>query len=119
MRGSASPRLMRRSSASDDGRVLVGSSPTRLYILRTALVSTGGAMRTAASASASGAFRRASCSTTVAPSNHRTPGRTTPARSGASVNRIDVRRHDREVRLRIGRDDAADALGDLARVLAR
>ena len=36
MRGSSSPWRTRRSSASDDGRVLVGSMPTRLYIVRTA-----------------------------------------------------------------------------------
>src|SRR4029453_10080010 len=69
MRGSASPLRTRRSSASDDGRVLVGSIPTRLYIVRTALVSAGGFIRTAASAAASGASKTWSCSTTVAPSN--------------------------------------------------
>src|SRR5258705_852184 len=58
MRGSVSPLRTRRSSASDDGRVLVGSIPTRLYIVRTAVVSAGGLMRTAASAAASGASIR-------------------------------------------------------------
>ena len=38
MRGNSSPRRTRRNSASDDGRVFVGSIPTRLYIDRTAAV---------------------------------------------------------------------------------
>ena len=79
MRGSESPFRTRRSSASEDGRVLVGSRPTRVYIVRTAAISAGGRARTAASAAASGASRRVSRSTTVAPSSQRTPGRTIEA----------------------------------------
>src|SRR5688572_11795228 len=81
MRGSVSPLRTRRSSASEEGRVFVGSSPTRLYIVRTAVTSAGGLMRTAASAAASGAFKRAPRSTTVAPSSHRTPARMIDPRS--------------------------------------
>src|SRR5688572_1249961 len=74
IRGSGSPLRTRRSNASDEGRVLVGSRPTRLYMVRTAVVSAGGFIRTADSAAASGAFNRGSRSTTVAPSSQSTPG---------------------------------------------
>src|SRR5215216_6172676 len=86
MRGSASPLRTRRSSASDDGRVLVGSSPTRLYIVRTAAISGGGLARTPASAAARGASIRGSQSTTIASSSHNTPARTIDATPGATVN---------------------------------
>src|SRR5688572_30468466 len=90
MRGSVSPLRTRRSSASDDGRVLVGSRPTRLYIVRTEVTSAGGFVRTAASAAARGALNRGSRSTTVAPSSHSTPARTIVARSAEVVKRIVV-----------------------------
>src|SRR5688572_21527701 len=86
IRGRVSPLRTRRSNASDDGRVLVGSRPTRLYIVRTDVTSTGGFVRTAASAAASGAIRRASRSTTVAPWSHSTPARTIDERLGAKEN---------------------------------
>src|SRR5215218_8175034 len=131
IRGSVSPLRTRRSSASDDGRVFVGSRPRRLYIVRTASVSAPlkgspvlpAAVRTAASAAASGAFSRGSRSTTVAPSSHSTPARTTPARSGATESfngrtRRTTRRDNAGVRFGNRRDDSADALGKLFRVAA-
>ncbi len=81
MRGIVSPFRTRRSSASFDGRVLVGSMPTFLYIVRTAADSAGGVMRTLASASASSESSRCSCSTTVAPVHQMTPGLTIDANS--------------------------------------
>ncbi len=84
MRGIASPLRTRRSNASFDGRVFVGSIPTFLYIVRTAADSAGGEMRTLASASASSGSSACSCSTTVAPVHQITPGRTIDASSGAS-----------------------------------
>src|SRR5215510_12122600 len=116
MRGSESPLRTRRRSASDDGRVFVGSSPTRLYIVRTAVISAGGLARTADSAAASEASMRASRSTTVAPSSQSRPGRTIDDSSGASVNCIDVGRDRSEIRLGIGRDDPADTLAKFLRV---
>src|SRR5688572_12689052 len=121
MRGSVSPFRTRRSRASDDGRVLVGSSPTRLYIVLTAVTSTGGLVRTAASAAARGALRRGSRSTTVAPSSHSAPARTIVARSGATESfngaaRFAIGRRDVDVGFRVGRDDAADTLGEFPRV---
>src|SRR6185503_17077588 len=87
MRGNGSPLRTRRSSASDDGRVLVGSSPTRLYIVRTAATSAGGCWRTSDSASASCAVRRGSRSTTCAPPSQATAGRHTAATSAATLKR--------------------------------
>src|SRR5687767_11076008 len=118
MRGSVSPLRTRRSSASEEGRVFVGSRPTRLYIVRTAATSAGGLMRTAASAAASGACNRASRSTTVAPSSHNTPARTIDARSGATESfngtaPCVIRRSDCGIRLRLRRDDLTHALGKL------
>src|SRR5262245_62071331 len=73
-------------------------------------------MRTASSAAASGGTRRGSRSTTVAPSSQSTPGRTIVARSGASVQRIDVGRHGVHVGLRIGSNDSADSLAEFLRI---
>src|SRR4029450_14141699 len=60
--------------------------------------------------------RRAWRSTTVAPASRSTPGRTIVARSGASVNRIDVAWHGVHVGLRIGSDDSADSLAEFLRI---
>src|SRR5688500_817248 len=111
MRGSGSPLRTRRSSASEEGRRFVGSIPTRLYIVLTAAISSGGCARTAASAAASGASSRGSRSTTVAPDNQNTPGRTIAARSGATEKVT--------IALRVGFDDLPDALRDLPGVGAR
>src|SRR5678815_4215304 len=124
MRGSVSPLRTRRSSASDEGRVLVGSRPTRLYIVRTAVTSTGGLVRTAASAAASGALRRGSRSTTVAPSSQRTPARTIVWRSGATksfngIARGVIRRRPTDVGLCDWRDDLTHVFGELAPVGVR
>src|SRR4030095_13660206 len=85
MRGSASPLRTRRKSASFDGRVLVGSMPTRLYIVRTAADSAGGDTRTRDSASASSGSSPASRSTPVAPLHQIAPARTIAASSGEIV----------------------------------
>src|SRR5688500_5194604 len=121
MRGSVSPFRTRRRRASDDGRVLVGSSPTRLYMVLTAVTSAGEWVRTAASAAASGALRRGSRSTTVAPSSHSAPARTIVAGSGATESfhgaaRCALGRRDVAVGFRGGRDNATDALGGFPRV---
>src|SRR4029450_4087884 len=60
--------------------------------------------------------RRAWRSTTVAPSSQSPPGRTIVARSGASVNRIDVAWHGVHVGLRIGSDDSAASLPKFLRM---
>src|SRR5262245_31161787 len=116
MRGNGSPRRTLRSRASDEGRVLVGSSPTRLYIVLTAAISSGGCIRTVDSAAASGALRRGSRSTTVAPSSHSTPGRRMTARLGASVKRIDVGWDGVDVRLGVGGNDSPHAFAEFLRV---
>src|SRR5688572_25766786 len=120
IRGSVSPLRTRRSKASDEGRVFVGSSPMRLYIVRTAVTSAGGLVRTAASAAASGALSRGSRSTTVAPSSHSTPARMIGARLGATESfngaaRLVTRGSDPNVRLRYRRNDLTYALGELPR----
>src|SRR5687767_9267258 len=113
--GSGSPLRTRRNNASDDGRVLVGSRPMRLYIVRTAATSAGALMRTAASAAANGASSRGSRSTTVASCSHRTPGRTMAAISDAMANGIGRRRiwfeRPRNF-LHEGSDDLADSLAE-------
>src|SRR3990167_724747 len=86
IRGMVSPLRTRRSSASFDGRVLVGSIPTRLYMVRTAADSGGGETRTLASASASSGSSRCSWVTTVAPLHQMTAGLTMAASAGASAN---------------------------------
>src|SRR5687767_7942733 len=121
MRGSVSPLRTRRSSASDEGRVFVGSSPTRLNIVRTEMTSAGGFVRTAASAVASGAFNRGSRSTIVAPSSHSTAARTIGARSGATESFNGTAPgviwwHDSDVRFRYGHDDLTNALGKFPRI---
>src|SRR5689334_10360168 len=86
IRGIVSPLRTRRSSASFDGRVFVGSMPTFLYIVRTAADSAGGETRTFDSASASSGSSRGSRSTTVAPLHQIAPGLTIEASSGDSVS---------------------------------
>src|SRR5687767_6209922 len=86
IRGIVSPFRTRRSSASFDGRVFVGSIPTLLYIVRTAADSAGGEMRTLASASASSGSSRCSCRTTVAPVHQIAVGRTIDASSGETAS---------------------------------
>ena len=86
-RGSVSPRRTRRSSASDDGRVLVGSRPMARYSARVRCTASSSAVppaRSRASASANGASRRWSCSTTVTPSKARQAGVTIEASAGAT-----------------------------------
>ena len=120
MRGSGSPLVTRRSSASDEGRRLVGSRPTRRYMARTASRSAGGARRARASASASGASSRPSRSTTATPSTTSTAGlndgsqlwseREAACLTGPSscavrrprVRLVDVRAHDRRGSARPG-----------------
>src|SRR5687768_11131025 len=85
--------------------------PTRLYMVLTAAISSGGCARTDRSASANGPSRRESASTTTAPSSHSTPGRTMDSRSGARLNGMLV-----DIRFRVRGDDPLDALGEGPRI---
>src|SRR5215475_6077103 len=114
MRGNVSPFFTRRSSASDDGRVLVGSMPTRLYIVRTAAMMSVGspAARMRAVVSRRLASSDSSSVTTRTGSAVNHAGRTMEATSGCVLSIPAPSRHGTG-------DDGAHPLGQRAHIVTR